>query len=474
MTTTVIDVGTVSDITDGFDLAANGDTVVVAPNTFLGSEVANGVSATGGGYVIDDGDIFGALTGVDLNTGRTSSDYSEVWIAAQGVVEGSSSAWGIDIPAGSFTIQNYGQVLCAGNDGYAVGTGGGGTLVNDGTMSGTAVGVQDFDVVSTDHYYLQNYGTIVGTTGVPSPSGDAFLGTGTDIESILNSGTMQGAVVLGNGAGDLFNSTLGKVDGTITAGSGGDTIIAGQSGGSVVGGSGNDILYANPTQTAANDAAQTTLDGGAGKNALYGDGAYTTFLSGDTDGGYNQIWGELSQMAGVSGYANNTLSYADAATGIYVDLATNDAYVNSTGAQAWKGTGTFEDSIEHVPNVVGSAYGDLIQADNGVDRITGGGGADKLYAGTGASSQDTFVYNGYTDSNLINGYDTIAGFKIGVDKIDVSAMDVSAANLVISTKGLSNTVYVEQTPGVYNAGTNLALSINTAATGGLHASDFVF
>ncbi len=179
-------------------------------------------------------------------------------------------------------------------------------------------------------------------------------------------------------------------------------------------------------------------------------------------------------MAGVAGYANNTLSYTDATTGVYVDLATNDAYVNSTAGKAWKGPGTFEDSIEHVPNVIGSAYGDLIQADNGVDRITGGGGADELYAGTGASSQDTFVYTGYSDSNLITGYDTIEGFKIGVDKIDVSAMDVSAANLVISTKGLSNTVYVEQTPGVYNASTNLALSINTAATGGLHASDFVF
>ena len=216
------------------------------------------------------------------------------------------------------------------------------------------------------------------------------------------------------------------------------------------------------------------LSTGAGKNALYGDGAYTTFLSGDTNGGYNQIWGELSQMAGVAGYSNNTLSYADATTGVYVDLATNDAYVNSTGGQAWKGPGIFEDSIEHVPNVIGSAYGDLIQADNGVDRITGGGGADKLYAGTGASSQDTFVYTGYSDSNTVHGYDTIVGFKAGVDKIDVSAMDVSAVNLVISTKGLSNTVYVEQTPGVYNASTNLALSINTAATGGLHASDFVF
>ena len=159
MTTTVIDTDTVSDITDGFDLAANGDTVVVAPNIFLGSEVANGVSATGGGYVIDDGDIFGGAYGRSSQSGGASCDYSEVWVASQGIVQGSNGTWGIDIPAGSFTIQNYGQVLCAGADGYAVGTAGAGTLVNDGTMSGPAVGVQDVDFVSTDHYYLQNYGS---------------------------------------------------------------------------------------------------------------------------------------------------------------------------------------------------------------------------------------------------------------------------------------------------------------------------
>ena len=137
----------------------------------------------------------------------------------------------------------------------------------------------------------------------------------------------------------MFNSTLGTVTGTIIAGSGGDTIIAGQSGGAVNGGLGNDVLYANPTQTAVNNAVQTTLDGSGGKNALYGDGAYTTFLSGDTNGGYNQIWGEQSQMTGVTGYANNTLSYTDAATGVYVDLATNNAYLSSTAAQAGRRPG---------------------------------------------------------------------------------------------------------------------------------------
>jgi hypothetical protein len=84
-------------------------------------------------------------------------------------------------------------------------------------------------------------------------------------------------------------------------------------------------------------------------------------------------------MAGVAGCANNALSFAVADRGVYVDLQTgHNAYVASTLNGNWTGSGTFEDSIVNVPNVVGSSYGDLIQADNGVDRLTGGGKADQL------------------------------------------------------------------------------------------------
>ena len=179
-------------------------------------------------------------------------------------------------------------------------------------------------------------------------------------------------------------------------------------------------------------------------------------------------------MTGVAGYANNTLSFRNATAGVLVDLLAHDAFVGSTAAHAWTGPGKLEDSIQNVPNVVGSKYGDVIHADNGVDRLTGGAGADQLVAGKGASSHDTFVYAGLADSNIPHGHDTIFGFKAGVDKIDVSTMNVSAANLLIVNHGLSNTAYVEQKPGVFNANTNLALVVNTAVAGGLHASDFVF
>ena len=53
-------------------------------------------------------------------------------------------------------------------------------------------------------------------------------------------------------------------------------------------------------------------------------------------------------------------------------------------------------------------------------------------------------------------------------------MHTDASHLAISTAGTSNTLYVEQTAGTFNANTDLAMIVNTSAAGGLHASDFVF
>jgi hypothetical protein len=74
----------------------------------------------------------------------------------------------------------------------------------------------------------------------------------------------------------------------------------------------------------------------------------------------------------------------------------------------------------------------------------------------------------------VAGYDTIYGFKTGTDKIDLSALSSDASHLVIQTSGTSNSVYLEATPGSFNANTDLAMNVVTATPGGLHNADFVF
>jgi ELWxxDGT repeat protein len=251
-----------------------------------------------------------------------------------------------------------------------------------------------------------------------------------------------------------------------------DLLVGGLKSGTLSGGGGNDLIYGNTSQATANNAAQMTLDGGIGTNALYGSSAFNTFIGGDANGGINQMWGAASKMPGVSGFTNNTLSFAGLAAGhsAYVDLLNgHDAYVNSGPNN--NGAYTPEDDISNIPNVIGSSGGDIIQGDNGTDGIAGGAGADHLYAGGGP---DTFVYTGYGDSNLVNGYDTIVGFKIGPDKLDVSALNLSASNIVIDTVGTQNAVYIEQTPNVFNAATDLAIMVTATTPAGLHASDFNF
>lgn len=251
-----------------------------------------------------------------------------------------------------------------------------------------------------------------------------------------------------------------------------DLLVGGTTSGRLNGLDGNDLIYASSSQAAADAAAVTVLNGDGGSNALYGGSAFNTFLLGNVDDdGVNQVWGGASLMAGVAGYANNTVSFAEMAVGrsVYVDLLNgHNAYVND-GANN-DGAFTLEASIANVPNVIGSSGGDVIIADNNADRIQGGGGADALYAGGGA---DTFVYADYLDSNLVTGYDTIVGFQTGVDKIDLSALGITTANILIETSGTSNSIYIEHTPGTFNAHTDLAMVAITTTPGGLHLSDFI-
>jgi hypothetical protein len=99
----------------------------------------------------------------------------------------------------------------------------------------------------------------------------------------------------------------------------------------------------------------------------------------------------------------------------------------------------------------------------------GSGAGDVLYAGTGASSQDTFAYTNLNESSLSH-HDVIEGFKVGIDKINLSALDMPIADVFLSYGGNgANTIYVEKDPSTgFNSATDMILSVqastNTART----------
>ena len=388
------------------------------------------------------------------------------------------------------TIVNYGTII--GDISFGFGTGnylfngasgemGSVYAYHGGSFIFVNYGISGALLLQGTSIYAENFGTI---------NGNLTIGGTSDV--VYNAGRINGSVsLLSDLSHAYFDSSHGTIYSTanpnvappgwimpdgasaIFAGNGGATIVGALNGGFIHGAAGDDMLYANQTQEAAVLYHGTTsIDGGGGTNAFYGGGAYNEFVSGKDI--YNQLWGGLSQMAGVEGYANNIVSYKDAAAGVYVDLLNgHNAYIGSATGSGWTGSGRLEDSISNVPNVFGSAFVDVIQADNGVGGITGYTGADQLYAGSGPASQDTFIYIGQGDSNLLTGYDTIVGFKLGIDKIDLTAFHTDSTHVVISTAGTSNAVYWEKTEGAFNAATDLAISITTTTVGGLHMSDFL-
>ena len=457
------------------------DVVATGPGGGLDIEndgIVNGatvaISVDGTGRVVNNGLISSAGTGItQLGTVASTTLFSLV-NGNNGVIVGGYDAQGSliaekmdnsgvingsillgDGDGASFTNQTTGSLT-----GAAMGSGGSVTygngdddrFLNLGTMGTLAWG-------NGDHAYALNYGIMGGVTLGDGDGG--FFG---------NAGTINGDVQLGDGTGQIFDSTIGLIynsgnpnGATITAGSGGAVIVGAQNGGQLVGGAGSDVLIANQTTQVGYNIV-TTLDGRGGSNALYGGQGTNLFLSGDAT--YNQIWGRAAAFS-ANGFTNNTVDYAavtGAGRGVYVDLMNgHNAYIIDNGAY------TFIDSISNVPNVNGTAGVDVIQAGVGLSVIEGRGGGDHLYTGSGA---DTFVYTSYGDSNLMTGYDTISGFRSGVDKIDVSALGLTSANVLIESGATSTVLYFEMTPGTFNAATDLAISFTGANA--LTASDITF
>ncbi len=106
--------------------------------------------------------------------------------------------------------------------------------------------------------------------------------------------------------------------------------------------------------------------------------------------------------------------------------------------------------------MIGSSGGDVLIADNGISRITGGTrvqtSSTPVLAPTPSSSLALRRYEQYPRGCW---YDAIYGFEAGIDKVDLSAPHSDAGHLLIQTNGTSNSIYLEATPGTFNPSTDL-------------------
>jgi Ca2+-binding RTX toxin-like protein len=131
----------------------------------------------------------------------------------------------------------------------------------------------------------------------------------------------------------------------------------------LTGTSGDDVI--------AGGAGNDNIDGGAGRDVIYGGDGNDAIVGGDGD---DAISGGAGNDSIDGGPGNDTASYADAASGVTVNLSL-------TTAQDTHGAGV--DTLQNLENLYGSAFGDTLIGDAGANVLRGQAGNDVLVGGAG-------------------------------------------------------------------------------------------
>ncbi|MFI0849269.1 calcium-binding protein [Mesorhizobium sp. IMUNJ 23232] len=199
-----------------------------------------------------------------------------------------------------------------------------------------------------------------------------------------------------------FTVTLFDVAADYTGTAGSDVVFGSAQADKLRGGEGNDFLIGS--------AGDDTLAGGDGDDVLSG-GEGSNYLSG--------------------GLGRDTVSYADSATGVWIQLMT-----------LWGTHGSFVDTYNSIENVIGSDYNDTLIGNDGVNLIVGGSGFNSL---RGEAGNDRIIGGDFGDvisggdgNDILSGGggdDTFRGGQ-GADQIDGGAGDDDIASYDNSPVGV--------------------------------------
>jgi len=298
-------------------------------------------------------------------------------------------------------------------------------IVNTGTIQGggDAIHVRYLGPAGGNlRLLLDNQGDIVGDIDTVSTP-DFAVG-----HSITNSGTITGDILLG-GAGDTYKGGKGSVTGEIQGNGGNDTLIGGLEDNTIHGGAGDDTLGGRGGDDTLNgDAGNDTIRGGAGEDTIDGGDNNDTIRGGAGD----------DDIKGGNG---------------------NDDIRGGAGDDTIDG-GHGRDTLH------GGAGNDELNGFHQWDVLIGGKGDDVL---TGGFGNDIFVFGAH------DGHDRITDFVNGQDRIDLSALGLSAADYAsVVAPGLSAagaTVTVLDMTLLGGTGT---VRIEGLAIADADVSDFIF
>lgn len=228
------------------------------------------------------------------------------------------------------------------------------------------------------------------------------------------------------GRQDLFFGS-GSDNDVINGGGGNDNIVGGTGVDVINGDAGNDIIKAVKGNTG------TLLDGGEGRDQLYGGSAANNLIGGEGDD-YLSGGGGLDIMQGGNG--NDTLKGGTAAAQFYGD-AGNDTFQGGTGN-------------EYMSGGIGN------------DKFTGGAGNDQLSGGDG---NDTFVFGPNFEHDVITEFQTVTSAQDIVQFSTTVFSDFNAVQSHMTQEGNSVVVTLDA---------NNSIEIQNTVLANLAADDFRF
>ena len=255
----------------------------------------------------------------------------------------------------------------------------------------------------------------------------------------------------GHGNNDFLQGGMGKDimwggegNDRLEGGDGNDILTGGAGPDTLDGGNGTDLVtYLLSNESVAIDLGAGSIEGGHAEGDSYisiesvQGSRYADLLRGDENDnsliggpGDDELWGGSGNDILVGGYADSSLPGSDILSG---------------------GPG---DDILH-----GGGGTDLLHGGEGDDLLYGGWGTDGLHGGEGA---DTFVFDELSGDTLIT------DFTDGVDKIDLSALELSGFDALELTSGPDGAILRLDT--AYDA----RILFENFDIANLDASDFIF
>lgn len=237
---------------------------------------------------------------------------------------------------------------------------------------------------------------------------DSLLGS--DGNDILYGGGVQLAP---QDSGDTLRGGLGD---DVIFGNGGDDVAYGEAGhDSLYGGVGDDTLYGGLAYTDSIDGGDI-LYGQSGRDVLYGNGGNDTLIGGNNSDSLYGGYGDDSLVGG-----NLYASLGDGGD-LIVAGPGMDTVQGSEGNDTLYGGQAISDASDAADIINGGSGNDVIFGNGGDDSLSGGTGNDTIYGGFGV---DTLIGGDGVDLIVAGQEDLVLG-GTGIDRFVLNASDFVA------------------------------------------------